>query len=63
MAKKRPSFSLFKNADDFFLGKTKKYYASQFYQLKIGHEAIGTFLNRMGAAETAECWWCGDAKQ
>ena len=31
--------------------------------MKIGHGAIGTFLNRIGAAETAECWWCGDAEQ
>ena len=48
---------------DPLLGKTKKFYASRFYQLKIGHGAIGTFLNRIGAAETAECWWCGDAEQ
>ena len=45
------------------LGKTKKYYASRFYQLKVGHGAIGTFLNRIGVAETAECWWCGDAEE
>ena len=45
------------------LGKTKKTYAAQFYQLKVGHGAIGTFLKRIGAADSAECWWCGDAKQ
>lgn len=29
---------------DPLLGKTKKVYASRFYQLKIGHGPIGTFL-------------------
>ena len=48
---------------DPLLGKTKKFYASRFYQLKTGHAAIGTFFNRIGATETAECWWCGDSEQ
>jgi len=48
---------------DYLLSKTKKVTASQFYQLKIGHGPIGTFLKRIGAAETAECWWCGAAEQ
>ena len=48
---------------DPLLGKTKKFYASRFYQLKIGHGAIGTFLKRIGATETAESWWCGAAEQ
>ena len=48
---------------DLLLSKTKKYYASRFYQLKIGHGAVGTFLKRIGATETAECWWCGAAEQ
>ena len=48
---------------DPLLGKAKKVYASRFYQLKVGHGAIGTFLKRIGAAETAECWWCGAAEQ
>ena len=46
------------------LGKAKKSCASRFYQLKTGHGAIiGTFLERIGAAESAECWWCGDREQ
>ena len=48
---------------DPLLGKTKKFYAAGFYQLKIGHGAIGTFLKRIGATETAEYWWCGNAEQ
>ena len=48
---------------DPLLGKAKKVDASRFYQLKVGHGAIGTFLKRIGATETAECWWCGDAEQ
>ena len=48
---------------DPLLSKTQKYYASQFYQLKIGHGAIGTFLKRIRATETAECWWCRAAEQ
>ena len=45
------------------LGKTKKLYASRFYQLKTGHGAMGTFLERIGAVGSAECWWCGDGEQ
>jgi len=45
------------------LGNAKKLYASRFYQLKTGHGAIGTFLKRIGAVESAECWWCGDREQ
>ncbi len=48
---------------DPLLGKAKKVYASRFYQLKVGHGAIGTFFKRIGATETAECWWCGAAEQ
>lgn len=35
----------------------------QFYQLKIGHGAVGTFLARIGAMEAPECWWCGAQEQ
>ncbi len=44
-------------------GRTRKFYASRFYQLKVGHGAIGTFLERIGATESAKCRWCGDAEQ
>ena len=42
------------------LGQARKFYASRFYQLKTGHGAIRTFLKRIGAVESAECWWCGN---
>lgn len=44
-------------------GHAPKKYASRFYQLKVGHTAVGTFLARIGAIETPECWWCGEAEQ
>ena len=37
---------------DPLLGNIKKIYTLCFYQLKIGHWAIGIFLSRMGVAET-----------
>ena len=45
------------------LGQASKKYASRFFQLKVGHGAVGVFLERIGAVETAECWWCGQAEQ
>ena len=45
------------------LGQAPKRYSSQFFQLKVGHGAIGVFLERIGVAETAECWWCKQAEQ
>lgn len=45
------------------LGRAPKKYASRFFQLKVGHAAIGVFLERIGVAETAECWWCQQAGQ
>ncbi len=56
-------FPNLKTQIDPILSRTKKFYASRFYQLKIGHGAIGTFLKRIGAAETAKCWWCEDSEQ
>ena len=45
------------------LGKALKKFAMRFYQLKIGHGAVGTFLARIGLIETPECWWCGAQEQ
>ena len=45
------------------LGRATKLYAARFYQLKTGHGAKGIFLERIGAVESAECWWCGDREQ
>ena len=52
-----------KSGIDPVLGKAPKKYASRFFQLKVGHGAVGVFLKRIGVVETAECWWCGQAEQ
>ena len=44
------------------LGQASKKYASRFFQLKVGHGAVGVFLERIGAVETAECWGCGQVE-
>lgn len=45
------------------LGSTSKKYASRYLQLKVGHGAVGTYLARIGAIETPQCWWCNGAEQ
>ena len=45
------------------LRQAPKRYASRFFQLRVGHGAIGVFLERTGVTETAEYWWCKQAKQ
>ena len=45
------------------LGSAPKKYASRYYQLKVGHGAVGIFLARIGVIEAPECWWCGVAEQ
>ena len=45
------------------LGKTLKRYASRYFQLKVGHGAVGTYLAKIGAVEISQCWWCGKAEQ
>ena len=45
------------------LGNAPKKYAARYYQLKVGHGAVGTFLARIGATETPKCWWCGAREQ
>lgn len=45
------------------LGNAPKKYASRYYQLKVGHGAVGTFLAKIGVIETLECWWCGGAQR
>jgi len=32
--------------------------ASRYYQLKVGHAAIGVFLHRIRARDSAACQWC-----
>lgn len=45
------------------LGQAPNRYASNFFQLKVGHGAVGVFLERIAVTETAECWWCQKAEQ
>ena len=45
------------------LSSAPKKYASRYFQLKVGHGAIGTFLAKIGVRETPECWWCGQGEQ
>ena len=45
------------------LGKTPKKYAARYYQLKVGHGAVGTYLARIGKIETPQCWWCKEPVQ
>ena len=45
------------------LCKALKKCAARYYQLRIGHGAIGTLLARIGVIETPERWWCGAQEQ
>ena len=45
------------------LGNAPKKYASRYYQLKVGHGAVGTFLARIKVIESPECWWCKETVQ
>ena len=49
--------------EDPILGNAPKKYASRYYQLKVGHGAVGTFLIRIRVMETPECWWCKEVLQ
>ena len=40
------------------LGNAPKKYAARYYQLTVGHGAVGRYLARIGVIETSECWWC-----
>ena len=37
------------------LGKTPKKYAARYYQLKVGHGAVGTYLSRTGMIVYVHC--------
>ena len=45
------------------LGMTPKKYAARYYQLKVGHRAVGTCLSRIGMIGTPEYWWYGAQEQ
>ena len=40
------------------LANAPKKYASRYYQLKVGHGAVGTIFAKIGKIETPKCWWC-----
>ncbi len=40
------------------LENAPKKYAARYYQLKVGHGAVGTYLAKIGKIETPQCWWC-----
>lgn len=45
------------------LGKAKELYASRFYQLKIVHGVIETFLEQIERVESAGYWCCGETER
>ena len=45
------------------LGNAAKKYAARFYQLKVGHGAVGVYLARIGKLESPQCWWCREPVQ
>lgn len=44
-------------------GRTSKKYASSYYQLKVEHGAVGTFLVRIEVIETLKYWRYGVTEQ
>ena len=49
-----------KNGINSTLENAPKKYASWFYQLKVGHAAVETFLARIRVIKAPKCWWCGE---
>lgn len=49
------------------LRRTRKSLASRYYQLLMGHAAIGSFLHERVVgpqrAELNECWWCNSGRR
>ncbi len=54
---------LIKEGISVVLGKAPKNYAARFYQLKVGHGAVGTYLARIGVIGAPGCWWCRETIQ
>ena len=46
---------LTKEGISLILGNISKKYALQYYQLKVGHGAVETFLARIGVIKSPEC--------
>ena len=44
------------------VGNKSKKYTSRYFQLKVGHGAIGAYLAMIGVFETPQCWWWGQAE-
>ena len=45
------------------LKDAKKSVAARYWQLKSGHAVTGAHLLRIGKAQDAQCWWCGENSQ
>lgn len=45
------------------LEDAKKSVAARYLQLKSGHAVTGAHLLRIGKAQDAQCWWCGENSQ
>ena len=44
------------------LGRVRKELVGRFYQLLLGHAAMGEHLMRVGQALGDNCWWCGSGE-
>jgi hypothetical protein len=48
---------------DLVIAKAPKKVASRYSQLKVGHAAVGEYLQRIGAQDDAACQWCSAPKE
>lgn len=52
-----------KNNINPILENVLKKYVLQYYQLKVGHGAVRTFLTKIRKIEIPQCWWCKEPIQ
>lgn len=43
--------------------KKPQKYAAQFYQLKVRHRVVGTYLERIKIIKAPDYWWCREIVQ
>jgi len=43
--------------------RSKRSLVVRYLQLKSGHATVGTYLQRIKAEDSAECWWCKERRQ
>lgn len=48
--------------NDALINRSKKY-TLRYFQLKVGHGAIGAYLTKIEVIETLQYWWCSQAKK